>query len=60
MNQKPPLGITPKYIYEIHRVQEICRALNDYAQSDLLINYYDLMLEWTDELKEKLDSLKKY
>jgi len=28
---KPPLEITPKHIYEIQRVQDICRALYEYS-----------------------------
>lgn len=59
-DSKPPLEVMPKHIYKIHRVQELTRALNDYANSDLLINYYDLMIQWSNELIERLETLKKY
>ena len=57
---KPPLGIMPKHIYEIQRVKEITRALHEYAESDYLINYYDLMIQWSNELIERLKTLKEY
>jgi hypothetical protein len=54
---KPPLGIMPKYIYEIKRIQDIVRALNDYTQYDVIDNI-DIMIEWSKELTERLENLK--
>jgi hypothetical protein len=53
---KPLLGIMPKEFYELQRAQDICRVLYEY------INYedikYDLMIEWANELINKLYALK--
>ena len=55
---KPPLGITPKHIYELQRVQNICRALYEYSSYEQSINNYELMIKWTEELNERLSNLK--
>lgn len=53
---KPPLEVTPKYIFEFQRVQELCRVLHErsiYEEVD-----YDLMIKWSDELNDRLYRLK--
>ena len=55
---KPPLGIMPKHIYEIQRVQDICRVLHEYSCYEVSIHNYELMLDWSEELNERLNHLK--
>ena len=55
---KPPLGIMPKHIYELQRVQDICRALQEYSCYENSIHNYELMIEWSEELVERLSNLK--
>jgi hypothetical protein len=53
---KPPLGVMPKDIYELVRVQELCRAL--YERSTFEEVDYNLMIKWSDELSDRLYGLK--
>lgn len=55
---KPPIGICPEYIYELTRVQDICRALYEYSRYEDSIENYNRMLEWTNELRNRLEILK--
>lgn len=55
---KPPLGITPKYIFELQRVQELCRALYEYSHYENSIDNYEYMRKWADELLGRLNELK--
>ena len=55
---KPPLGITPKHIYELQRVQDICRALHEYSRYVNSIYSCELMINWSEELNERLSHLK--
>lgn len=55
---KPPLGVVPKYIYELKRIQEICRALYEYSYYKNSIHNYKLMIEWSEELTDRLNNLK--
>ena len=55
---KSPLGITPKHIYELQRVQDICRALQEYSCYEVSIHNYELMIKWSEELVERLGNLK--
>jgi len=55
---KPPLGITPKHIYELQRIQEITRALHEYSRYVNSIYSCELMLNWSEELNERLSHLK--
>jgi len=53
---KPPLGVIPKNIYELQRVQDLCRALYErsvYEEVD-----YELMIKWSEELNDRLYGLK--
>ena len=53
---KPPLGVMPKDIYELKRVQDLCRALYErstYEEMDLAF-----MIKWADELNDRLYGLK--
>ena len=54
---KPP-GITPKHIYELQRVQDICRALHEYSRYINSTYSCELMLNWSEELTERLSHLK--
>lgn len=61
---KPPLGIMPKNIFELFRVQDISRALYEYIcedKNDVEIQNikYDLLIEWSKELTERLETLQK-
>jgi len=53
---KPPLGVTPKQIFELQRVQELCRAL--YERSIFEEVDYNLMIKWSEELNDRLYGLK--
>ena len=53
---KPPLGVIPKNIYELQRVQDLCRALYEY--STYVEVDYELMIKWSDELNDRLYGLK--
>jgi hypothetical protein len=53
---KLPLGVMPKRVYNEKRVQELTRALNDYANYNIKANK-ELMLEWTKELTELLERM---
>jgi len=57
-NMNKPLGITPKHIYELQRIQDITRALHEYSRYEQSINNYELMIKWTEELNERLSNLK--
>ena len=53
---KPPLGVMPKDIYELKRVQDLCRALYEYSTYEE--TNYELMIKWSDELQYRLGILK--
>ena len=53
---KPPLGVTPKYIFEIQRIQNLTRALYEYAHFNPSDMNYSSMLDWTKELFERLET----
>lgn len=50
--EKPPLGVMPRRIYEMQRIQDLCRALYDYSKFDKF--NIGLMKEWTCELIDRL------
>jgi hypothetical protein len=54
---KPPLGIMRKNIFEKMRVQDISRAIHEYLYEDQI--KYDLLIEWSKELTERLETLQK-
>jgi hypothetical protein len=61
---KPLLEIMPKYIFELLRAQGISRAIYEYIcqdKNDTLIQdiKYDLLIEWSKELTERFENLKK-
>lgn len=57
ISPKPPLGVTPKYIHDIQRIQELCRALHEYSQFDVINDLnYDIMIKWSQELFEIIKS----
>jgi len=53
---KPPLGVIPKNILELQRVQDLCRALYEYSTYEEVD--YELMIKWSDELNDRLYGLK--
>ena len=55
-NTKPPLGIMSKKFYELQRAQDICKALYDYIHYEK--PNYELMIEWSNELIDRLYTLK--
>jgi len=55
---KPPLGVMPKEIYEITRIQDITRALYDYAYDEEIMKHLDPMIKWSKELSDRLNLLK--
>lgn len=50
---KPPLGVMPKWLHTEKRIQDLTRALNDYAIHGIKDNKA-LMLEWAKELTDLL------
>ncbi len=51
--ERPPMGATPKKIYELKRVQELSKAIYDYSHSDR----YRTMIKWAEELVDRLHDL---
>jgi len=52
---KPPLGVTPKDIHDLLRVQDLCRALHEYSTYEEV--KYDSMIKWSKELVYLLETL---
>ena len=50
MTEKPPLGLTPKFIHRDRRVREIVEAMFRYTTDGL-----DFPAEWAEELLELLE-----
>lgn len=44
VKEKPPLGITPKYIWDKQRINDLRDAINRYC-----LNGYEVPFEWIDE-----------
>lgn len=55
--KKPPLGVSPESIYEIHRIKELSRAIKEYIEYDYHLNKIDLILGWVEELNRRLNNL---
>lgn len=53
---KPPLGVMPKQIYELQRIQDLCRALYEYSHYD--DSNLESMIKWSEELTDRLKTLK--
>jgi len=53
---KPPLGVILKNIYELQRVQDLCRALHEYSTYEEVD--IELMVKWSEELNDRLYGLK--
>jgi hypothetical protein len=47
---KPPLGVIPQKIWKEHRIQELTRAIYEYAS----LGNYILIMPWVEELRELL------
>jgi hypothetical protein len=54
--KKPPLGVTPINIFEKQRILNLAGAIYEYIESDT--KDYDLLIEWADELKMRINFLK--
>jgi hypothetical protein len=52
--EKPPLGVMPKYLFEEERVRDLCRAVYEYSQYKIDAHTCGLMREWIEELDERL------
>lgn len=51
--KKPPLGVMPARIWRIKRIQDITRAINEYAESE----NPSTAIQWCNELKQLLTEL---
>ena len=49
MIEKPPIGLTPRFIHDQHRTTEIGEAIIRYLQGD-----YPIPIEWVEEYNELL------
>ena len=53
--EKPPLGVTPSYLWREHRKLELTRALHEYIRytyvNELRGWHMDTIMGWCDELK---------
>lgn len=49
MIEKPPIGLTPRFIHDQHRTTEIGEAIIRYLQND-----YPIPTEWVEEYNELL------
>lgn len=47
MNDKPPLGVKPEYIWKLHRIQELADGIQRYVQAG---HYWSCVGEWSCEL----------
>lgn len=56
INVKPPLGVTPEYIYEEKRIRELTRAINDYSNFNIK-NNKDILIQWSKELIKRLENI---
>ena len=55
--RKPPIRVMPKNLYEHKRIQDLCRALYDYAY--FYSDKHSIMLEWCREIIERVENIKK-
>jgi hypothetical protein len=55
---KPPLGVKPEEFLELHRIQELSRAIYEYStfQTDVERIDANLILKWHAELGKRLNS----
>lgn len=51
--KKPPLGLTPKYLWDEKRLNELQRVIADYYNANLQIN-----VDWIEEYNELI--IKRY
>ncbi len=49
--RKPPLGIIPEYYFERSRIQDLARAIHEYAED---CRQGENLVQWVDELKERV------
>lgn len=60
MCEQPPLGVMPKYLYELKRIQELCRSLHEYTTYYGYTNApYDTLISWSKEVIERLENIKR-
>jgi hypothetical protein len=55
---KPPLGVTPKKIHELLRIQELSRAIFEYSCFEPENLKIELLTTWIEELNDRLYNYK--
>lgn len=50
MNNKPPLGVKPKFIHEEHRIIELLGGIYRYTKFGLIEDHKNTMFMWGQEL----------
>lgn len=51
---KPPLGLTPSFVYKRERINEIIEAMNRYIQAE-----YPIPVKWIEEYNELVEGCNK-
>lgn len=46
-NKKPPIGIQPKFIWEVQRIEDLVSAMNRYINAGL-----EIPVEWVENYNE--------
>lgn len=57
MTNKPPLGVMQEQFYEVHRIQDLSRAIYEYCvykSSERDFSEIESLITWIDELKRRL------
>ena len=54
-NNKPPIGLKPRWLHETNRIQDIIDAIKRYSEAE-----EPIPTEWVDELKELTMNLYKH
>lgn len=49
---KPPMGLKPKHIFKLTRLQDITEAINRYISAECIIP-----IEWVEEYNELIEEL---
>ncbi|MDD4775886.1 MAG: hypothetical protein PHG75_05205 [Syntrophomonas sp.] len=53
MNELPPLGLAPKWVWQGKRITEIIEAMNRYITADL-----EIPIRWVEEYNELVAEIK--
>ncbi len=57
-NNKPPIEIIPKKLYEEKRIYELSNTIQRYIENGYLENSLKSIIEWTEELNDRLVNYK--